>query len=89
MGFLINEEKLMEDNIFKFENRLNSQLTRFLDKSPVFVTYYHINVNESTTDEGFRDIESIIGNRSPLRFQKIENFRKVIITKIILKKFYA
>lgn len=84
MGFLINEEKLMEDNIFKFENRLNSQLTRFLDKSPVFVTYYHINVNESTTDEGFRDIESIIGNRSPLRFQKIENFPMYGLDQVVL-----
>ena len=84
MGFLINEEKLMEDNIFKFENRLNSQLTRFLDKSPVFVTYYHINVNESTTDEGFRDIESIIRNRSPLRFQKIENFPMYGLDQVVL-----
>ena len=84
MGFLINEEKLMEDNIFKFENRLNTQLTRFLDKSPVFVTYYHINVNESTTDEGFRDIESIIGNRSPLRFQKIENFPMYGLDQVVL-----
>jgi len=74
MGFLINEEKLIEDNIFKFENRVNSQVTRFLDKAPVFVTYYHVNANESTVDEGFKDIESILGNRSPLRFQKIENF---------------
>lgn len=84
MGFLINEEKLMEDNIFKFENRLNSQLTRFLDKSPVFVTYYHVNVNETTTDEGFRDIESIIGNRSPLRFQKIENFPMYGLDQVVL-----
>ena len=74
MGFLINEEKLIEDNIFQFENRVNSQLTRFLDKSPVFVTYYHVNVNESTVDGGYKDIANIIGDGSPLKFQKIENF---------------
>ena len=74
MAFLINEQKMVEDNIFKFENRLNSQISRFLDKSPVFVTYFHINVNETTVDGGFKDIEDIVGNRSPLKFQKIENF---------------
>lgn len=84
MAFLIDENKLVEDNIFKYENRINSQLTRFLDKSPVFVTFYHINVNETTLDEGFRDIESIIGSRSPLRFQKIENFPIYGLEQVVL-----
>ena len=84
MAFFIDEQKLVEDNIFKYENRLNSQITRFLDKSPVFVTYYHINVNETTVDDGFRDIESIVGNRSPLRFQKIENFPMYGLDPVIL-----
>ena len=74
MAFLINEEKMIEDNIFKYNNRINSQVSRFLDKSPVFVTYFHLNVNETTVDEGFQDVESIVSGRSPLRFQKIENF---------------
>lgn len=74
MGFLIDEEKVINDNIFIHENRINSQLTRFQDKTPTFVTYYHVNVNESTLDDGFKDIDSIIGKRSPLKFQKIENF---------------
>jgi hypothetical protein len=84
MAFLIDEQKLINDNIFKYENRLNSQLSRFLDKSPVFVTYFHINVNETTVDDGFRDIESIIGARSPLRFQKIENFPIYGLEPVIL-----
>lgn len=75
MAFLLDEQKLVEDNIFEYENRIShSEITRFLESTPVFTTYYHINVNETTTDDGFRDIESIIGNKSPLRFQKITNF---------------
>lgn len=74
MAFFVDEQKMIEDNIFKFEDRLNSQIIRFLDKSPVFVTYFHLNINETTVNEGFRDIEAIIGDKSPLRFQKIENF---------------
>lgn len=84
MAMLINENKLVNDNIFQFENRLNSQISRFLDKNPVFVTYYHVNVNETTVDDGFRDIESIIGNRSPLRFQKIENFPMYGLESVVL-----
>lgn len=75
MAFLLDEQKLVEDNIFEYETRIsNSEVVRFLESTPIFTTYYHINVNESTTDDGFRDIESIIGNKSPLKFQKITNF---------------
>ena len=74
MAILINEQKLMDDNAFKFENRLNTQITRFLDKSPVFVTYYHVSADEVTTDGGYKDVEEIYGKNSPLRYKKIENF---------------
>lgn len=84
MAFLIDEEKFIEDNIFQYETRLNTQLSRFLDKTPVFTTYYHLNVNESTADEGFIDIESNIGDKSPLRFQKIEKFPIYGLDQIVL-----
>ena len=84
MAFFIDEQSYVEENIFKYENRLNSQITRFLDKSPVFTTFFHLNVNETTVDDGFRDIESIIGNRSPLRFQRIENFPLYGLDPVIL-----
>ena len=74
MAFLINEQKMVEDTTFQFENRFKSPTARFIDTTPVFVTYYHINIDETTVDEGFLDVASIIGNRSPIRFNKIENF---------------
>ena len=74
MAILINEQKLMDENAFKFENRLNTQVTRFLDKSPVFVTYYHVNADDVTTDGGYKDVEEIYGKNSPLKFKKIDNF---------------
>ena len=74
MAIILNEQKFVEDNIFKYEDRLNTQVSRFLDKSPVFVLYFHINVNDSTVDGGLKDVEELIGKRSPLRFQKIDNF---------------
>ena len=46
MAFLLDEQKLVEDNIFEYENRIShSEITRFLESTPIFTTYYHINLN--------------------------------------------
>lgn len=84
MAFLINEQKLVEDSVFVYEDRLNSPISRFLDKSPTFVTYYHINYQETTLDGGYRHVEELIGEDSPIKFQKIENFPLYGIEGIIL-----
>lgn len=73
-GFVFNEQKFVNDNIFKFEDRLNSQYSRFLDKSPTYVTYYNISKTESTVDLGFSNIEELIGPNSPLKFKEIKDF---------------
>ena len=85
MAMIINEEQMVEQNVFKFEDRLNSPVVRLLDQTPTFVTYYHINVNETTSDEGYGDAEAIVGNRSPIRFQKIEKFPIYGLDQIILQ----
>lgn len=74
MSIILDEQKFVDDNIFQFENRLNTQVSRFLDKSPVFTEYFHINANETTVDGGYKDVEELIGNRSPIKYQKIDNF---------------
>lgn len=74
MGFLINEKDFINENVFKFEERLESQYTIFLDKSPTFVNYYHINNVNSTADNGIGHIDQFIGKDSPLRYQKISDF---------------
>lgn len=73
-GFIFNEQAFVDDTIFKFENKLNSQYSRFLDKSPTYVTYYNISTIESTVDLGFSNIEAIIGPNSPLKFKEIKDF---------------
>lgn len=74
MGYLFDERKLINDNAFIHEERLNSQYARFLEGSPTFVTYYHINNIESTTDNGFNSVERILGTNSPIRFNQIDAF---------------
>lgn len=85
MGYIINEKKAIDENIFQFEERLKSPISRFLDTTPTFVTYYHINSNNSTVDSGFLNTEEIIGKRSPIKFQKIEKFPLYGIEQIVLQ----
>jgi hypothetical protein len=85
MAFLLDEERFVEENILKYDERLENPSIRFLEQTPTFVTYFHININESTSDEGFKDIETVIGNKSPLRFQKIEKFPIYGLDQIILQ----
>jgi len=74
MGYLIDDKQFINDNIFKFEKRLESQYTIFTDKTPTFVTYYHINNANSIADLGFQNIEKILGKDSPIRYQQIKDF---------------
>ena len=50
------------------------QYSKYLDKAPIYVTYYHINEALSRADVGTGNIESELGPRSPIRFNKIKNF---------------
>ncbi len=74
MGYIIDDKNFINDNIFKFEKRLESQYSIFLDRTPTFVTYYHINNINSTTDNGWQNIDKVLGPESPLRYQEIKDF---------------
>lgn len=73
-GFNFNEQNFINNNIFKFEEKLNTQVSRFTDKSASYVTYYNIIQNESMVDLGFQNIEHLLGPESPLRFSEIKDF---------------
>ncbi len=85
MAYFVNEQKMVEDSTFQFEERIKAPTSRFIDSAPTFTTYYHINVDETTVDEGFIDVASIVGHRSPIRFNKIENFPIYGIDQIVLQ----
>ncbi len=74
MGFKFDEKLLVNNNIFKYEDKLNSGFTRFLETTPTYVTYYNINTIESTVDLGFANVDKILGSQSPIRFSEVKNF---------------
>jgi hypothetical protein len=84
MAFLLDERKFINDSVFMMEDRLNSQYSRFLDKTPTFTTYYNVNNIESTADSGFQSVERVIGADSPIRYNKVTNFPIYGIEQIIL-----
>lgn len=85
MAMLVNEKKMVENNVFQYEEKLKSPMSRFLDTTPTFVTYYHINADETTTDEGYKDVSSILGHRSPIKYKKIESFPLYGIDQVVLQ----
>ena len=73
MGFKFDEKALINNNIFKYEEKLNSAYTRFLETTPTYVTYYNVNPIESTVDLGFSNVEKILGDHSPLKYSEVKN----------------
>lgn len=73
-GLIFDEQSMIDNNIFKFEQRLKSQTNRFIENGALLTTYFNIRENATTVDRGTRDIDKIFGNKSPLRFNRILNF---------------
>lgn len=70
----VEKSKFINDNINIYKQNKVGQYSKFLEKNPIFVTYYHINQALSRTDVGTGGIENETGRRSPIRFNKILNF---------------
>ena len=85
MAFIIDEKRMVDDAVFIHEKNLKSPVSRFIETTPTFVTYYHVNPDVTTTDGGFVDVASIIGYRSPIRFNKIDSFPLYGIEQIVLQ----
>ena len=69
--FIMNEEKFFQENVTKYEDKLRSPLNRFIDKTPTFVTYYHIDNENTTVDQGLQNSYGVIHQNSSIRFKKI------------------
>lgn len=76
MAQILNVEKPQYINqvIDIYAKNKIGQYSKYLDKAPTYVTYYHINEALSRSDVGTGNIESELGERSPIRFNKITNF---------------
>ena len=86
MAIIVEQGVKFFDSVLQsLDDKISGPTSRFLDRSPVFVTYYHINPDESTQDGGFKDIEDYLSDRSPLKFQRITNFPLYDVNPIVLQ----
>lgn len=84
MGNFINTNynKTIDNLVEGAKARLNNPFYIYGDRKPTIVTYYNIDHNASTLDEGSHSLYDDIGQNSPLKFNKIENFHLYGIEKI-------
>lgn len=85
MGFIIDEKTFINDNVILHGERMESKYSRFLEKTPTFVTYYHVNNLETTVDNGLQNIERLLGDNSPVKFNEIKNFPIYGIEQIVIQ----
>ena len=71
---VFDQKTLATNNIFKFEERLKTQLNRYIDNGAMLTLYFSQDENSSTVDRGLRSIDEIFGKDSPLKFNSIDDF---------------
>jgi hypothetical protein len=71
---IFNEEPLLNGNIFKYEQRLKSQVNKYVENGAILTEYFAQKDDATTVDRGLQNIEQLFGSKSPLRFNRIENF---------------
>lgn len=73
MAKFIKEKELINNYVNDYLNT-TSELSKYIQGSPTFVTYYNKNLLASTQDMGLKAVHEIIGAESPIRYNKINNF---------------
>lgn len=67
-----------------FKGMLNNPYYLFNNYSPTIVTYYAINKNETTLDYSLKTSYAIIGEKSPIKYNKIKQFVLYDLEKVQL-----
>ena len=78
----VEKARFINQNIEIYSQNKVGQYSKFLDKNPIFVTYYHICNTLTRTDTGTGGIEDEIGPKSPIKYNKILQFPMYNIPEI-------
>lgn len=69
----VNKSEFIDKTIDIYSSIKFSQYSKFLSTTPFFVTYISVNEAMSTSDIGTQNIDNLIGQESPIRYNKINN----------------
>ncbi|MCM1440030.1 MAG: hypothetical protein NC131_12640 [Roseburia sp.] len=75
MASLIFDEKTMiNSTLFKYEQRLQSHMNKYIGTGAVLTTYFSLREGSTTVDRGLQTVDALFGKKSPMRFNKINDF---------------
>lgn len=88
MAFIRTADDMADNTIKTLSNVLDSKFTSFLqgNGTPILVTYYHIDNTTSTANPGDGTVDKLLGDESPIRYNKIDNFPVVGLREILPSK---
>ena len=84
MGTILDDKRLINDNAESFSKKIESQYSAFLDKTPTFCDYFHVNVEQSMKDTGLLNVEKLTGKNAATRYNLIRDFPIYGIEQIVL-----
>ncbi len=67
-----NVKSMINDNISSYMDS-TGEYSRYFQNAPNFVTYFALDMQHSKTDPGLGNVIEVVGNESPLRYNRINN----------------
>ena len=80
MAKFLNEKDIVNSHVKDYMDRV-TDLSKYINGSPSFVTYYNKDMLASTNDMGLKGVHEIVGMESPIRYNKINDFPIYNITE--------
>lgn len=78
---LFNSTVAINENVKKSMKRWEDENIR-VSNSPVLATLYAVNLEASSVSVGTLDVNSYVGEDSPIRYNKVKNFRLLVDSEI-------
>lgn len=72
--FIETQEVNFINNYVRSYLSASNDYSTFQEGSPTFCDYYTVDVRKSTTNIGLGNVVNIVGDESPIKYNKIENF---------------
>lgn len=79
---LINEKNIIEKNIIQQLQLSYTAQSKRLDGTPIYITYFNKNLNVSQQDHILENVKELLGEESPLFYNKIENTPLFLVSEI-------
>jgi hypothetical protein len=76
-GLIYDENALVSDELYKYDQFLHSRINKYTGDGRTLVTYYNINDANTSSSLGMNTNYQVLGENSPLRYDKIENMMLV------------